>query len=110
MKAAKRVMTEVVGWFLVVAGLVALILPGPGLLMLAGGLAVLSQQYAWAERRVDPIKERALLGAAASVHSWPRTIASSFFAMLLVAAGMRVDRLATDARLVAHRRALVVAR
>ena len=48
--AAKRVALEVVGWTLVVAGIAALVLPGPGLLMLlaparvdewlfAGGLA-----------------------------------------------------------------------
>ena len=53
--AAKRVLLEVVGWLLVLAGIAALILPGPGLLLLAAGLFVLSQQYEWAERRVDPI-------------------------------------------------------
>ena len=36
--AAKRIGLELVGWLLVVAGLAALILPGPGLLMIAGGL------------------------------------------------------------------------
>ncbi len=71
MKAtAKRVALEVTGWFLVVAGLAALVLPGPGLLMLFGGLAILSQQYEWAERRLDPIKYRALKGAAEGVETW----------------------------------------
>ena len=46
--AAKRVTLEVVGWTLVVAGIVALVAPGPGLLMVFGGLAILSQQYDWA--------------------------------------------------------------
>ena len=40
-----------------------------GLLLLAAGLAVLSQQYEWAEKRVDPIFERAKQGA---VDSGPR--------------------------------------
>ena len=36
---AKRLVLEVVGWTLVVAGIAALVLPGPGLLMVFGGLA-----------------------------------------------------------------------
>ena len=63
-------------------------LPGPGLLMLFGGLAVLSQQYDWAERRVAPIERRAKKGAAESVETWPRIVLSSLFALGLVACGV----------------------
>ena len=87
-RAAKRVGLEVVGWTLLVAGLAALVLPGPGLLMLAGGVAVLSQQYEWAQRRVEPLKREALRGAAGSVESWPRIVASSTMIGLIVAAGV----------------------
>ncbi len=86
--AARRLALEVVGWTLVVAGIAALILPGPGLLMLFGGLAVLSQQYEWAERRLAPIKYRALKGAAESVETWPRIVMSMAGVLLLVAAGV----------------------
>jgi hypothetical protein len=72
MKAAKRVALEVVGWVLLLAGLAALVLPGPGLLLTAAGLIVLSQQYEWAERRLAPVKREALRGAANSVQTWPR--------------------------------------
>lgn len=85
--AAKRVALEVVGWVLVVAGIAALILPGPGLLMVFGGLAILSQQYEWAERRLAPIKFRALKGAAESVETIPRVVASVTGALLLFVAG-----------------------
>jgi hypothetical protein len=68
--AVKRIALEVVGWVLVLAGLAALVLPGPGLLLLAGGLIVLSQQYEWAERRVEPIKREAMKAAATSVQTW----------------------------------------
>jgi hypothetical protein len=67
--ALKRVMLEGLGWLLVVAGIAALILPGPGLLMLFGGLAILSQQYEWAERRMRPVELRAKRAAAESVQS-----------------------------------------
>ena len=43
--------------------------------MLFGGLAILSQQYEWAERRLDPIKYRALKGAAEGVETWLRIVA-----------------------------------
>jgi len=86
--AAKRVTLEVVGWTLVLAGIAALILPGPGLLMLFGGLAVLSQQYDWAEKRVAPIERRAKKGAAESVETWPRIILSSLLALGLIACGV----------------------
>ncbi len=86
--AAKRVLLEVVGWALVLAGIAALILPGPGLLLLAAGLFVLSQQYEWAERRVDPILDRALLGAAQGVDALWKVALSVLFALGLVACGV----------------------
>jgi uncharacterized protein (TIGR02611 family) len=87
MNVARRVGLEAAGWILVVAGIAALVLPGPGLLMVFGGLAILSQQYEWAERRLAPIKFRALKGAAESVETIPRVVASVTGALLLLAAG-----------------------
>lgn len=86
--AARRLVLEVVGWVLVVAGIAALVLPGPGLLMLFGGMAVLSQQYEWADRRLAPIKYRALKGAAEGVETWPRILASLTGAALLFGCGV----------------------
>lgn len=86
--ATKRIALEILGWLLVLAGIAALVLPGPGLLMLFGGLAILSQQYEWAERRLDPIKFRALRGAAEGVETWPRIVMSSTLAIGLIACGV----------------------
>jgi uncharacterized protein (TIGR02611 family) len=86
--AVKRVALEAAGWLLVVVGIVAIPLPGPGFLILAGGLILLSQQYEWAERRVEPIKREALKGAANSVETWPRIIATSLFILLIAGAGV----------------------
>ena len=86
--AARRVTLEILGWTLVLAGIAALVLPGPGLLLLFGGLAVLSQQYDWADKRVAPIERRALKGAAESVETWPRIVVSSVFALVLIACGV----------------------
>lgn len=84
----KRVLIEGAGWIMVVAGVAALILPGPGLLMLFAGLAILSQQYTWAERRLQPVKVRALKAAADSVQTWPRIVASTLGALVLVGLGV----------------------
>jgi hypothetical protein len=86
--AAKRVVLEVEGWVLVVAGIAALVLPGPGLLMLAAGLVILSQEYEWAERRVEPIKQKALRGAAEGVETTFRITLSTIFALGLIACGV----------------------
>ncbi|GAA1340833.1 PGPGW domain-containing protein [Arthrobacter roseus] len=65
----RRTGIEILGWSLVVVGLAALVLPGPGLLMVSAGLFVLSQQYAWAERRLHPIKRQALRAAEEGVRT-----------------------------------------
>lgn len=85
--AARRMALEIVGWVLLVVGVAALVLPGPGLLMIFAALAVLSQQYDWAERRLAPIKYRALKAAAEGVETTPRIVLSTAGAVLLIACG-----------------------
>lgn len=85
---ARRIVLEVLGWVLVLAGFAALVLPGPGLLILFAGLTLLSQRYEWAQRRVEPAKARALKAAAGGVATWPRIIGSSLMALLMIAAGI----------------------
>lgn len=78
----------VAGWVLIVAGVAALVLPGPGLLLLLAGLVVLSQRYEWAERRVEPVKAKAFAVAKAGVTSVPRILLSSIGAAALIAVGV----------------------
>lgn len=87
-RALKRIALEGLGWLLVVGGIVALILPGPGLLMIVGGLALLSQQYDWAERRLHPLKKRAIEAAADGVESRPKLIASCLGVAFLIGLGV----------------------
>jgi hypothetical protein len=86
--AAKRIVLEVLGWVLLLLGIAAIFLPGPGLLGIFAGLALLSQQYDWAERRVEPVRLRALKGAAEGVETWPRIIASCLGALVLAGCGV----------------------
>jgi hypothetical protein len=85
---AKRIVLEVLGWALLLLGIAAIFLPGPGLLGIFAGLALLSRQYDWADRRVEPVRLRALKGAADGVETWPRIIASCLGALVLAACGV----------------------
>jgi hypothetical protein len=85
--AIRRIVNEVLGWILVVLGLAALVLPGPGLLLLFLGLLLLSRQYEWARRRLDPVRLRAMRSAADGVATWPRVLMSTLAALALAACG-----------------------
>ncbi len=87
-RTAKRVVLEGAGWILLLLGIAALVLPGPGLLGVFAGLALLSQQYDWAERYTEPVKLRALKAAAESVISVPRILMSLGGVALLGGAGV----------------------
>ena len=84
----RRTGIEVAGWTLVILGLAALVLPGPGLLALVAGLAVLSLRYQWAHRFLRPVKDKAFETAEKGVQSWPRITASVAGALALMAAGI----------------------
>ncbi|MFC5729418.1 MULTISPECIES: PGPGW domain-containing protein [Nocardioides] len=85
---AKRLLLEVLGWVLLVAGVAAIVLPGPGLILIFAGLAVLSQQYTWAERWLEPVQLRALRGAAEGVETWPRVVMSTVFSLGIGVVGL----------------------
>lgn len=54
---ARRTGVLIAGVVLCAAGAVLLLLPGPGLLVLAAGLAVLSIEFAWARRLLHRTRE-----------------------------------------------------
>ncbi len=83
-----RLGLEILGWLLIAAGVAAIILPGPGLLLLALGLWVLARYYRWADRLLDPVKRAAYRGAAESVTSWPRILLSTVLALALIGVGV----------------------
>lgn len=51
-----RIAKVVVGFGLLLAGIVMLVTPGPGWLTIAGGLAMLAGEFPWARRALDSIK------------------------------------------------------
>jgi hypothetical protein len=87
-KRAKGILIESLGWLLVAAGIAALVLPGPGLLALFAGMALLATRYEWAEKRLDPVRKAALRTASESVESWWRIAFSALFSIGLIAVGL----------------------
>jgi hypothetical protein len=84
----RRTGSEVLGWSLVVVGLVLLVLPGPGTLLLLAGVALLAPHYAWARRAMDHLHDKAIEAAHKSVQT-KRGIAWSFLsAGALIAVGL----------------------
>jgi uncharacterized protein (TIGR02611 family) len=54
----RRVARMTAGSFLLLVGLAMLVLPGPGWLVIAAGLAVLARDVAWAERLLARVRRR----------------------------------------------------
>ncbi|MFP5377335.1 MAG: PGPGW domain-containing protein [Acidimicrobiia bacterium] len=59
LRSSRRIAVSVVGAALVVAGLAMVVLPGPGLLVVVAGFAVLGTEYAWAAAALERTKRTA---------------------------------------------------
>ncbi len=55
----KRIAVSILGFALVLAGVVMLVVPGPGLLVIIAGLAILATEYVWAQRALNFAKQKA---------------------------------------------------
>jgi uncharacterized protein (TIGR02611 family) len=58
-RSSRRIAVSVVGAVLLVAGLAMLVLPGPGLIIIVLGFAVLGTEYAWAAAALERSKRLA---------------------------------------------------
>jgi uncharacterized protein (TIGR02611 family) len=54
----RRIGITVAGFAVLLAGVAMLVLPGPGLLVMVGGLAILATEYAWAKKPLDAMRAR----------------------------------------------------
>ena len=58
-RSSKRIAVSVVGGAFVLGGIAMLVLPGPGLLVVAVGFAILGTEYAWAAVALERTKRAA---------------------------------------------------
>jgi uncharacterized protein (TIGR02611 family) len=73
------------GFLVVLAGLAMLVLPGPGLLVIAIGLGILALEFAWAERLLERTVDR-MEDAADTVKRASRTQQLALAALAAAAA------------------------
>ena len=62
-----RLSVAAVGFTVLAVGVVMLVTPGPGLLVIIAGLAILAHQFAWAATALDKAKARAAQAKEAAV-------------------------------------------
>jgi hypothetical protein len=84
----KRFAMTILGGVLLTVGLALMVLPGPGLLLIVGGLAVLATEYVWARRLLGHARVHAKKAQRAAVANRFRTGGSVLFALGGVAVGV----------------------
>ena len=88
LRAFRLVAVTVVGWLLLIAGVVALVLPGPGMLLCVLGLVVLAREYAWARRSLRWARAKSQESIARSASSRTATLASELGGLGLFVVGL----------------------
>jgi hypothetical protein len=53
----KKLFIALIGGTVVLLGVAMLVLPGPGVLVIAGGLAMLATEFIWARRALRNVKD-----------------------------------------------------
>ncbi|MGB3184345.1 MAG: PGPGW domain-containing protein [Ornithinimicrobium sp.] len=84
----RRIGYDIIGWTLMVVGVILMPLPGPGTLIVVTGLVILAQNNVWAERQLAPMKRQAFRAAKEGVRTWPRVVASAMGGMCVVCVGV----------------------
>ncbi len=84
----RKVVVAAVGAVLVLLGLAMLVLPGPGFLAIAAGLAVLATEYVWAHRLLAMSRDRAMRVQKQTVASPLRTAGTIACGLVLVGCGV----------------------
>lgn len=84
----KRVAVGALGGLLTLAGIALLVLPGPGFVLVAAGLAVLATEFEWAKRPLDLARRRAGQGLDEMRRSRLRALGALVAALILVGIGV----------------------
>jgi len=88
MALVRRSIVTIVGLLVVVGGIALMVLPGPGILLVVVGLAVLATEYAWARDLLGAAKEKAVQAQEEAVASPWRTWTTVLFALGMIVTGV----------------------
>ncbi|GAA4730376.1 hypothetical protein GCM10023328_06590 [Modestobacter marinus] len=84
----KTVVIATLGGLLTLAGIGLLVLPGPGFVLVAAGLAVLATRFTWARKPLDYAQDKAVAGVEEVGRSPWRAAGAVVAALALVAVGV----------------------
>ena len=88
MHLLKRFAVTIVGGALLVLGVAMMVLPGPGILVIVAGLALLATEYVWARRMLKTARAQAEKVQEAAVASPVRTAGTLVFGVALLGLGL----------------------
>ncbi len=97
MHLLKKSAVTILGVALLAVGLAMMVLPGPGILVIVAGLAVLATEYVWARSLLDKAKTQAEKAQEAAVASRVRLVGTVLFGLAMI--GLGVAMLVVDADL-----------
>ncbi len=83
----RRIVITVVGTVILAVGVVLLVAPGPGLLVILLALAVFAAEYEWARRRLSAVRARALSAAGKAAASRVATASAVLFGVGAIGLG-----------------------
>jgi uncharacterized protein (TIGR02611 family) len=83
----RRIAVTVVGTVILVIGVVLLVAPGPGLVVIALALAVFAIEYRWARRHLATVQERARSAALKTAASRVATACAVLFGVAAIGLG-----------------------
>jgi uncharacterized protein (TIGR02611 family) len=84
----RRIAVTVAGTVILVVGVVLLVAPGPGLVVIALGLAVFAIEYEWARRHLAAVQARARSAALKAAASRVATASAVLFGLGAIGLGM----------------------
>lgn len=58
LQQAKRVIKIIIGFTILITGFAMLILPGPAILVIPAGLAILATEFMWAKKLLQKVRNR----------------------------------------------------
>ena len=58
LKQLKRIVIAIAGFTIILFGIILIVTPGPAILVIPAGLAVLGTEFLWAKKLQDKIKNR----------------------------------------------------
>jgi Putative transmembrane protein (PGPGW) len=87
-RSGKRIAITVAGFVVLIGGIVMMVTPGPGVVAIVAGLAILATEWAWAERLLDKAKQSGKVVLDQATASPTRIVLSVLLTLGGIAAGV----------------------